>query len=214
MPFCGQPKQPTHSSEISSVNTPDTDTRNAHFSMPRHTRTIAGLFWPCSFTLCTARQRRTPFSSARTESTAFPRIRGSIAWFWHSCSPCPSAHTNSACTLPRLKQSVSTNRLIALGLGAASLCFAVLLPTTLWPGPVSMAARCISVLFVLAEPFDHPLGLASSCAQCRPVSSDSATGLLVRELARWLLHRRRSRRTLGRWQTRTFYSQLHSSPWA
>jgi len=63
--------------------------------------------------------------------------------------------------LPRLKRSIGTNRLIALGLVAAALCFTVLLPTTLWTQRVSMAWLAASLsFFVLAELLIAPLGLA------------------------------------------------------
>ena len=63
--------------------------------------------------------------------------------------------------LPRLKRSLGTNHLVALGLVTASLCFAVLLPTTLWTSRVSMAWLAASLsFFVLSELLIAPLGLA------------------------------------------------------
>ena len=63
--------------------------------------------------------------------------------------------------LPRLKRSIGTRRLVALGLVAAALCFAVLLPTTLWTNLVSLAWLAASLsFFVLAELLVAPLGLA------------------------------------------------------
>ena len=80
--------------------------------------------------------------------------------------------------LPRLKQSIGTNRLVALGLVAASLCFAVLLPTTLWPGLVSMAWLAASLsLFVLAELLVAPLGLALLIRSTPPRFVGLVTGL-------------------------------------
>jgi POT family proton-dependent oligopeptide transporter len=80
--------------------------------------------------------------------------------------------------LPRLKRSIGTNRLIALGIVAASLCFAVLIPTTLLPGHVSMAWLAASLsLFVLAELLVAPLGLALLLRRAPPRFIGLLTGL-------------------------------------
>ncbi len=63
--------------------------------------------------------------------------------------------------LPKLKASFGLCRLVALGLLAAAVSFAVLLPTTLWPGRVSIAWLALSLFcFVVAELLIAPLGLA------------------------------------------------------
>jgi POT family proton-dependent oligopeptide transporter len=80
--------------------------------------------------------------------------------------------------LPRLKRSIGTSRLVALGLVAAALCFAVLLPTTLWTHRVSMAWLAASLsFFVLAELLIAPLGLALLIRSTPPRFVGVITGL-------------------------------------
>ena len=80
--------------------------------------------------------------------------------------------------LPRLKRSIGTSRLIALGLVAAALCFAVLLPTTLWTHRVSLAWLAASLsFFVLAELLVAPLGLALLLRSTPPRFIGVVTGL-------------------------------------
>ena len=80
--------------------------------------------------------------------------------------------------LPRLKRIIGTNRLVALGLVAAALCFAVLLPTTLWTDHVSMAWLAASLtFFVLAELLIAPLGLALLLRSTPPHFVGIVTGL-------------------------------------
>jgi len=63
--------------------------------------------------------------------------------------------------LPKLKQSISLGNLVAIGLLASALSFAVLLPTTLWNSRVSMAWLAASLtFFVGAELLITPLGLS------------------------------------------------------
>lgn len=63
--------------------------------------------------------------------------------------------------LSRLKRSVGAFRLVTLGLVAAALCFAVLLPTTMWTERVSMVWLAASLsFFVLSELLITPIGLA------------------------------------------------------
>ena len=63
--------------------------------------------------------------------------------------------------LPKLKQSLSLGNLVAIGLLASALSFAVLLPTTLWSTRVSMTWLAASLtFFVLAELLITPLGLS------------------------------------------------------
>jgi len=70
--------------------------------------------------------------------------------------------------LPKLKARFGLCRLVAMGLLAATASFAVLLPTTLWPGRVSMAWLASSLFcFVVAELFIAPLGL-SLLLRCIP----------------------------------------------
>ncbi len=63
--------------------------------------------------------------------------------------------------LPKMKRSISTNRLIASGLVASSLCFTVLLPTARTLDRVSIVWPLLSIgCFVVAEMLIAPLGLA------------------------------------------------------
>lgn len=63
--------------------------------------------------------------------------------------------------LPKMKRSISTNRLIACGLVASALCFTVLLPTTRTMDRVSIVWPLLSIgCFVVAEMLIAPLGLA------------------------------------------------------
>lgn len=63
--------------------------------------------------------------------------------------------------LRRFTSRTLTHRFVASGLVAAALCFAILLPTTRWPGNISIAWPLFSVtLFVFAEILIAPLGLA------------------------------------------------------
>ena len=80
--------------------------------------------------------------------------------------------------LPRLKWKIGTSRLVTLGLVAAALCFAVLLPTTLWTHRVSMAWLAASLsFFVLAELLITPLGLALLLRRTPPRFIGVVTGL-------------------------------------
>ena len=80
--------------------------------------------------------------------------------------------------LPRLKWKIGTSRLVTLGLVAAALCFAVLLPTTLWTHRVSMAWLAASLsFFVLAELLITPLGLALLLRSTPPRFIGVVTGL-------------------------------------
>ena len=80
--------------------------------------------------------------------------------------------------LPKLKSSFSLYRLVELGLLAAAVSFAALLPTTLWLGRVSIAWIAFSLIcFVVAELLIAPLGL-SLLLRCIPKRSVGAvTGL-------------------------------------
>lgn len=176
------PAQTAHpGSEISSVNTQLRTPEMPTPSMQRHTRAIAGLSLAMFlFTLCTAQAEGALllFCKDRIDRT-FLGFEVPIAWFLAFPAVLVLALTPlQLALLPRLKQSVSTSLLIALGLVAASLCFAVLLPTTLWPGPVSMAWLAASLsLFVLAELLITPLGLALLLRSAPPRFIGLATGL-------------------------------------
>ena len=176
------PAQTAHAgSELSSVNTQFRTPEMPTPSMQRHTRTIAGLSLAMFlFTLCTAQAEGALllFCKDRIDRT-FLGFEVPIAWFLAFPAVLVLALTPlQLALLPRLKQSVSTSLLIALGLVAASLCFAVLLPTTLWPGPVSMAWFAASLsLFVLAELLITPLGLALLLRSAPPRFIGLATGL-------------------------------------
>ncbi len=70
--------------------------------------------------------------------------------------------------LPKMKEWFGLSRLIAMGLLAAAASFAVLLPTTLWPGRVNIAWLESSLFcFVIAELLIAPLGL-SLLLRCIP----------------------------------------------
>ena len=149
--------------------------------MQRHTRTIAGLSLAMFlFTLCTAQAEGALllFCKDRIDRT-FLGFEVPIAWFLAFPAVLVLALTPlQLALLPRLKQSASRSLLIALGLVAASLCFAVLLPTTLWPGRVSMLWLAASLsLFVLAELLVAPLGLALLQRSAPPRFIGLVTGL-------------------------------------
>ena len=80
--------------------------------------------------------------------------------------------------LPNLKSRFGLCRLVAMGLLAAAVSFAVLLPTTQWSGRVSLAWLAMSMCsFVIAELLIAPLGL-SLLLRCIPKRSVGAvTGL-------------------------------------
>ncbi len=176
------PAQTAHAgSELSSVNTQFRTPEMPTPSMQRHTRTIAGLSLAMFlFTLCTAQAEGALllFCKDRIDRT-FLGFEVPIAWFLAFPAVLVLALTPlQLALLRRLKQIVSTSLLISLGLIAASLCFAVLLPTTLWPGPVSMAWFAASLsLFVLAELLITPLGLALLLRSAPPRFIGLATGL-------------------------------------
>ena len=70
--------------------------------------------------------------------------------------------------LPNLKSRFGLCRLVAMGLLAAAVSFAVLLPTTQWSGRVSLAWLAMSMCsFVIAELLIAPLGL-SLLLRCIP----------------------------------------------
>ncbi|MBL9041663.1 MAG: MFS transporter [Myxococcales bacterium] len=150
-------------------------------SMPQHTRTIAGLALAMFlFTLSTAQAEGALllWSKDRIDRVVLG-FEVPIAWFlaFPALLVLVLAPIQLA-LLPRLKSSISPNRLVALGLVAASLCFAVLLPTTLWSGRVSMVWLTASLsLFVLAELLVAPLGLALLIRSTPPRFVGLVTGL-------------------------------------
>ena len=167
--------------EMSSVSGPGQTQTESTPSMPQHTRTIAGLALAMLlFTLSTAQAEGALllWSKDRIDRVVLG-FEIPIAWFlaFPAILVLVLAPIQIA-LLPRLKQSIGTNRLVALGLVAASICFAVLLPTTLWPGLVSMAWLAASLsLFVLAELLVAPLGLALLIRSTPPRFVGLVTGL-------------------------------------
>ena len=150
-------------------------------SMSQHTRTIAGLALAMLlFTLSTAQAEGALllWSKDRIDRVVLG-FEIPIAWFlaFPALLVLVLAPVQIA-LLPRLKSCIGTKRLVALGLIAASLCFAVLLPTTLWPGRVSMLWLAASLsLFVLAELLVAPLGLALLQRSAPPRFIGLVTGL-------------------------------------
>lgn len=149
--------------------------------MPQQTRTIAGLALAMFlFTLSTAQAEGALllWSKDRIDRVVLG-FEIPVAWFlaFPALLALLLAPIQLA-LLPRLKSGIGTSRLVALGLGAASLCFAVLLPTTLLPGRVSMVWLAASLsLFVLAELLVAPLGLALLQRSAPPRFIGLVTGL-------------------------------------
>ena len=167
--------------EMSSISGPQQTQTESTPSMPQQTRTIAGLALAMFlFTLSTAQAEGALllWSQDRIDRVVLG-FEVPIAWFlaFPAILVIVLAPIQIA-LLPRLKQGIGTNRLVALGLVAASLCFAVLLPTTLLPGRVSMVWLAASLsLFVLAELLVAPLGLALLLRSAPPRFVGLITGL-------------------------------------
>ena len=137
---------------------------SAPLPIPNSTQIIAGLTLAMFlFTLCTAQAEGALLLWSRDRiDRVINGFEIPIAWFlaFPAILVLLLAPIQLA-LLPRLKRIIGTSRLIALGLVAAALCFAVLLPTTLWTSRVSMAWLAASLsFFVLAELLIAPLGLA------------------------------------------------------
>ena len=159
------PSQDAHrDSKLSSVDAPIQTQFMASPSIPNSSQIIAGLTLAMFlFTLCTAQAEGALllWSKDRIDRVVLG-VEVPIAWFlaFPAILVLLLAPIQLA-LLPRLKRSFGTSRLVALGLVTAALCFAVLLPTTLWAHRVSMAWLAVSLsFFVLAELLIAPLGLA------------------------------------------------------
>ena len=159
------PSQDAHrDSKLSLVDAPIQIQFNSSPSTPNSSQIIAGLTLAMFlFTLCTAQAEGALllWSKDRIDRIVLG-FEVPIAWFlaFPAILVLLLAPIQLA-LLPRLKRSIGTSRLIAMGLIAAALCFAVLLPTTLWTHRVSMAWLAASLsFFVLAELLIAPLGLA------------------------------------------------------
>ena len=170
-----------HRDGSSSTNAVPAQPNESHSSTPRSAQIIAGL-----------QSRDVPFTSAR-------RKREGALLLWSrdridrvlldSRFPSRGSSPFRPCwfcfwlrfrlhSLPRIKQRIRTAQLISLGLGAAALCFAVLLPTTLWMQRVSVAWMAGALFFfVLAELLIAPLGLALLLRCAPPGLIGIATGL-------------------------------------
>jgi POT family proton-dependent oligopeptide transporter len=115
--------------------------------------------------------------------------------------------------LPRIKQRIGTAQLISLGLGAAALCFAVLLPTTLWMQRVSVAWMAGALFFfVLAELLIAPLGLALLLRSAPPGLIGIATGLWYGASALGYLASGEIGALWSRWPTRNVLLLLTALP--
>ncbi len=152
------------SEKSSSVDAPPQTQFAAPPSTPNGAQIIAGLTLAMFlFTLCTAQAEGALLLWSRDRiDRVVLGFEVPIAWFlaFPAILVLLLAPIQLA-LLPRLKRSIGTSRLVALGLVAAALCFAVLLPTTLWTHRVSMAWLAASLsFFVLAELLIAPLGLA------------------------------------------------------
>ena len=168
-------------SKSSTVDAPVRTQVAAPTSTPNSSQIIAGLTLAMFlFTLCTAQAEGALllWSKDRIDRIVLG-FEVPIAWFlaFPAILVLLLAPMQLA-LLPRLKQSIGTSRLVAMGLVAAALCFAVLLPTTLWTRRVSMAWLAASLsFFVLAELLVAPLGLALLLRSTPPRFIGVVTGL-------------------------------------
>ncbi len=167
--------------EMSSLSGPQQTQTESTPSMPQQTRTIAGLALAMFlFTLSTAQAEGALllWSKDRIDRIVLG-FEVPIAWFlaFPAILVLLLAPIQLA-LLPRLKRSIGTSQLVALGLIAAALCFAVLIPTTLWTHRVGMAWLAASLsFFVLAELLIAPLGLALLLRSTPPRFIGVVTGL-------------------------------------
>jgi len=165
----------------SSVDVPSQMKLAASPSTPNSSQIIAGLTLAMFlFTLCTAQAEGALllWSKDRIDRIVLG-FEVPIAWFlaFPAILVLLLAPMQLA-LLPRLKRSIGTSRLVALGLVAAALCFAVLVPTTLWTYRVSLAWLAASLsFFVLAELLVAPLGLALLLRSTPPRFIGVVTGL-------------------------------------
>ena len=121
-------------SKSSTLDAPSQSQVAASASTPNGSQIIAGLTLAMFlFTLCTAQAEGALllWSKDRIDRIVLG-FEVPIAWFlaFPAILVLLLAPMQLA-LLPRLKRSIGTSRLVALGLVAAALCFAVLLPTTL-----------------------------------------------------------------------------------
>lgn len=168
-------------SQSSTVDAPVRTQVEAPASTPNSSQIIAGLTLAMFlFTLCTAQAEGALllWSKDRIDRIVLG-FEVPIAWFlaFPAILVLLLAPMQLA-LLPRLKRRIGTSRLVAMGLGAAALCFAVLLPTTLWTHRVSLAWLAASLsFFVLAELLVAPLGLALLLRSTSPRFIGVVTGL-------------------------------------
>ena len=176
------PAQTTRAvAEMSSLSGPRQTQTESTPSMPQQTRTIAGLALAMFlFTLSTAQAEGALllWSKDRIDRVVLG-VEVPIAWFlaFPAILVLLLAPIQLA-LLPRLKRSIGTGQLVAMGLVAAALCFVVLLPTTLWTHRVSILWLAASLsFFVLAELLVSPLGLALLVRSTPPRFVGLVTGL-------------------------------------
>lgn len=168
-------------SKSSTVDAPVRTQVAAPTSTPNSSQIIAGLTLAMLlFTLCTAQAEGALllWSKDRIDRVVLG-FEVPIAWFmaFPAILVLLLAPMQLA-LLPRLNRRIGTSRLVAMGLGAAALCFAVLLPTTLWTHRVSLAWLAASLsFFVLAELLVAPLGLALLLRITSPRFVGVVTGL-------------------------------------
>ena len=158
-----------------------TQPNESHSSTPRSAQIIAGLSLAMFlFTLCTAQAEGALLLWSRDRiDRVLLGFEIPIAWFlaFPSVLVLLLAPIQIA-LLPRIKQRIGTAQLISFGLGAAALCFAVLLPTTMSMQRVSVAWMAGALFFfVLAELLIAPLGLALLLRSAPPGLIGIATGL-------------------------------------
>ena len=176
------PSQTNHGcSKSSTLDAPVRTQVEAPTSTPNSSQIIAGLTLAMFlFTLCTAQAEGALllWSKDRIDRIVLG-FEVPIAWFlaFPAILVLLLAPMQLA-LLPRLKRSIGTSRLVALGLVAAALCFAVLVPTTLWTHRVSLVWLAASLsFFVLAELLVAPLGLALLLRSTPPHFIGVVTGL-------------------------------------
>ena len=200
----------------SSTNSAPTQSNEAHSSTPHSAQIIAGLSLAMFlFTLGTGQAEGALllWSHDRIDRVLLG-FEIPVAWFlaFPSVLVLLLAPIQIA-LLPAIKQRIGTAKLISLGLGAAALCFAVLLPTTLWMQRVSAAWMAGALFFfVLAELLIAPLGLALLLRSAPPGLIGIATGLWYGASALGYLASGEIGALWSRWPTRNVLLLLTALP--
>ena len=200
----------------SSTNAAPTQPNESHSSTPRSAQIIAGLSLAMFlFTLCTAQAEGALLLWSRDRiDRVLLGFEIPVAWFlaFPSVLVLLLAPIQIA-LLPWIKQRIGTAQLISFGLGAAALCFSVLLPTTLWMQRVSVAWMAGALFFfVLAELLIAPLGLALLLRSVPPGLIGIATGLWYGASAFGYLASGEIGALWSRWPTRNVLLLLTALP--